>query len=94
MCYACGVRGDGGSLICKSDLLQLFATACDILKRVVEQAMCDGQEKNTTGDERRECVETFASITNTIVMLLGCRDPRHWERDHEKKKKKKEKQRK
>ncbi|KEG07348.1 hypothetical protein DQ04_10091010 [Trypanosoma grayi] len=100
----CGCRE---SLICKIDLLQLAATACNMLKCVMEQLMGrvgsgtfsdsraaaeeeeeddakwkkdhDDDDDDDDGDEQRQLLQSLVDIANTMTILLGCRNPRHWQ---------------
>ncbi|RNF25609.1 uncharacterized protein Tco025E_02105 [Trypanosoma conorhini] len=78
------------SFICKIDLLQLSATACDLLRRVVGWAWgaggAPGEEESGEGVEaagEAQAVRALVAVSNAISILLGCRSLRHWQQESE-----------
>ncbi|ESL08922.1 hypothetical protein TRSC58_03367 [Trypanosoma rangeli SC58] len=87
-----GKRGDNEeerystSFMCKIDLLQLTATTCDLLKRVVERVLGAGGEPGEAerkgksedgGDAQMLCA--LIAVFNAIFILLGCQNLHHWQ---------------
>ncbi|EKF30190.1 hypothetical protein MOQ_006006 [Trypanosoma cruzi marinkellei] len=77
------------SLVCKLDLFQLAATACDVLKRVVEQTLGPGrvqtEGKNGQPENERDAqtLHALVVVANTFFILLGCQNPSHWQEEED-----------
>ncbi|EKG01707.1 hypothetical protein TCSYLVIO_007290 [Trypanosoma cruzi] len=82
-------EGENTSLVCKLDLFQLAATACDVLKRVVEQTLEPGgvhtEGKNEQHEIERDAqtLRALVFVANTFFILLGCQNPSHWHEEED-----------